>query len=321
MISYAGIVSNKRGGKHLLVKRTNVFKPIKEYIKLLEENVIRGGFGSTRPKSTYCHGIRIFYGDVYPMLVKEVADAAKKTFTNHTHAYAALEKGFFDMAFAKKWEADKAAKVILKVNNKLIPMARMRYNEDGFLFIGFDKLPCVLNRTITQNLLMEGLKTYGEIQDFELQTDPLFPESGASKGFAIIKPYQNTRDAWDKIPRKACFENDEGGKSAAFRVFPERVTPQCKTCHAIGHMAVNFPNQLDKVRRAAVDPDAMYEIDGYKWIESFKEEKIEEEVFTWGEEADYARVKPLTQLRKKNLGNEKERKAHQAYGEFRGHQC
>lgn len=311
MVSYAGVVANKRGGDHIPVKRVGTFRPNKDYIKLLEQNVLRGGFGCTRPKSMYKHGIRIFFGDVDPMLVREVGDAASKVFVNHTHARSSLEKGFFDMAFASKLEADEAAKVILKVNGKLIPTARTRYNEDGFLFIGFDRLPCVLTRASTQEMLLEGLKAYGEVQDFELQTDPIFPNSGASKGFAIIKPYQNTRDAWDKIPRKACFEDQEGNQSSSFRVFPERVTPQCKKCHAIGHMAANCPNLLERVKKAAADPDAMEEFDGDDWIESIEEEEVVEEVFVWGEQADYDRVEPMTYAQRKELSEIKRREKEQ----------
>lgn len=44
----------------------------------------------------------------------------KNMFTNYTHARTVLDKGFFDLAFSIKKEAEKEAKVVLSVNEKLI---------------------------------------------------------------------------------------------------------------------------------------------------------------------------------------------------------
>lgn len=300
MLSYANIASTKRKGDQPASKKVAVFRPSREYIKSIEQNVLIKGFGHTRQKSQFLHGIRIIYGDIDQMLYLEVAHAANETFKNHTQAHSVLKKGFFDLAFTTKLEADEAAKKVLKVNNKLFPVLRTRYAGDGCLFIGFDKLPCIYNRAQTQELILEGIKSYGEVQDFELQTDPLFPMSGTSKGFAIIKPYLDSKEAWDKIPRKAYFlKNDI--KSTTFNVFPEKVTPQCHTCQAIGHVASSCPDQLTKLKSAINDPLEMEEIDGDNFLDWNQESSKDAETFEWGEEADYARIEPLSNSQKKEM--------------------
>ena len=88
----------------------------------------------------------------------------------------------------------------LTINKRYVPTVRTRYAKDTNLFIGFEDLPCTINRTFLTHLLTEGLKSYGEVIEVELNKDPLFPNSSSSQSYAIIKPLPNVHENTALVP-------------------------------------------------------------------------------------------------------------------------
>ena len=129
------------------------FTPTPAFIKFVETNIINRKTANARPKSTYRHGIRVYFAECDPFLVIEIAKMAEKTFAKHTAAHSRLDKGYFDMAFASNADADEAAATPLIVSNRHVPTVRTRYAKDTNLFIGFEDLPCTMDRANIINFL------------------------------------------------------------------------------------------------------------------------------------------------------------------------
>ena len=222
------------------------FKLTPAFIKFVESKIFNRKTPRSKPKSMYRHGLCVLFADCDQYLVVEIAKLAQDTYTKHTAAHSRIDKGYFDFAFATAADADEAANIPLEINEGYVPTVRTRYAKDTNLFIGFEDLPCTINRTFLTHLLAEGLKSYGEVIEVELNKDPLFPNSSSSKGYAIIKPLPNVHENTALIPRVAHF-TDGTHCSPSFKVLPEHSPAMCSQCQHVGHNQNACPDNLIKI--------------------------------------------------------------------------
>ena len=150
------------------------------FVKFVETNVFNCKTPLSKPKSMYRHGLRVLFAECDQYLVFDIAKLAQETYVKHTAAHSRIDKGYFDFAFASATDADEAALIPLKINNRFVPTIRTRYAKDTNLFIGFEELPCTIQRNQLLNHLLEGLQCYGEVLELELNRDPLFQNSSSS---------------------------------------------------------------------------------------------------------------------------------------------
>ena len=200
------------------------FKLTPAFVKFVETKVFNRKTPHSKPKSMYRYGLCVLFAECDQYLVLEIAKLAQETFTKHTAAHSRIDKGYFDFAFASAADAEEAANIPLQINDRFVPTVRTRYAKDTNLFIGFEDLPCTINRIDLLDCLCQGLKCYGEILELELNKDPLFPNSASSRGYAIIKPLPNIDENISLIPRVAHFVKGNY-ESPSFKVIPERAPP------------------------------------------------------------------------------------------------
>ena len=74
-----------------LLKR-GPFKPTLAFVKFVETNVFNRKTPLSKPKSQYCHGLRVLFAECDPYLVLEIVQAAQSTFVKHTTAYSCINK-------------------------------------------------------------------------------------------------------------------------------------------------------------------------------------------------------------------------------------
>ena len=275
------------------------------FVKFVETNVFNRKTPLSKPKSMYRHGLRVLFAECDQYLVFDIAKLAQETYVKHTAAHSRIDKGYFDFAFASATDADEAALIPLKINNRFVPTIRTRYAKDTNLFIGFEELPCTIQRNQLLNHLLEGLQCYGEVLELELNRDPLFQNSSSSRGYAIINPLPNVNENIALIPRVAHFIDGQFS-STSFRVIPERSPPVCVQCQCIGHTKNACPNNLLNLLKKksesepTIEDDPMGdEVDGDLFLDSPSEcESIYSsdisESYTWGDLASYKIVEPTT---------------------------
>ena len=278
------------------------FKLTPAFVKFIETNVFNRKTPLSKPKSVYRHGLRVLFAECDQYLVLEIAKIATEAFKKHTAAHSVIDKGYFDFAFANSADADEASKVLLQVNGRFVPTIRTCYAKDTNLFVGFDNLPCTIDRDNLLKFLKDGLQSYGEVIELELNRDPLFFNSSSSRGYAIINPLPNINENINLIPRYAHFTKDNHS-SSTFRVLPERAPSVCAKCQHIGHTQNACPNNLLSILKIKAelpdqDSDSMEDtVDGDSFLDiasSEDESQDISELYAWGELASYKFVEPTT---------------------------
>lgn len=295
------------------------FKLTPAHVRFFEANIFNKKNSFSKPKSAYRHGVRVFFAECDPYLVKEIAELSRNTFLKHTAAHSRLDKGYFDFAFSTAADADEAANLTLQVGNRFVPSIRTRYAKDTNILIRFEDLPCTIHRKLLLNFIRDGLSCYGQVVELELNRDPLFPDSSNSRGYAIIEPLPNIKENINLIPRIAHFVEDFL-VSPSFKVIPDQASLACDMCKNIGHSKNACPDQLLKLLKKHSEADeesengesleSYYndngsfmgeEVDGDRFLdgsENFSQTSDEAtditESYPWGDFASYKIVEPTT---------------------------
>lgn len=281
------------------------FQPTEAFLRFVQENLYNRKTSYSKPKSIYRHGLRVLFAECDPFLLFEISKLAQDTFVKHTAAHSVIDKGYFDLAFKNAADVEEASNIVLKINNRFVPTIRTRYASDTNLFIGFDGLPCTMDRELLINFLKEGLMCYGQIVELELNRDPLFYNSSSSRGYAIIEPLPGISEDISLIPRLAHFEH-ERFRSSTFRVTPEKAPLSCTLCHNLGHTNNACPDQLAKLFKkpfdTASEPDSDNmeideEVDGDELLDNISETGGPtdlNESYVWGDLSYYKVINPTT---------------------------
>ena len=77
----------------------------------------------------YRYGLCVLFAECDQYLVLEIAKLVQETFTKHTAAHSRIDKGYFDFAFAfaSAADAEEAANIPLKINDRFVPTVQTRY--------------------------------------------------------------------------------------------------------------------------------------------------------------------------------------------------
>lgn len=297
--------NNKRAWKspdqYSALLQKGPFVPSEEYLKHLEKRQAYKMITHSLPKSSREHGIRINYGIVDAMLVDDVRDSIKNNFEKAVSIDTKFLKGFIDLGFQTKDEADDAALVQLIIKNQKIPVIRTRYSGDQNIFITIDQIPTNYPRKWIIQQLESGLSGYGEVLQFEMQTDDVLPNLAMSKAIAIIAPNEEVRKDKDLIPRRAHLIDSEDKCTETFRIYPEDATPVCSHCDSVGHRIKSCPFTVEGLQRQLEDTtEDISDKDNPENGEEF-DEKVEGGSFSyeWGHLSSYLIIDGVTNRERK----------------------
>lgn len=231
---------------------SRAFRPSNAYSGWLRSERVFGFQQKPLPKSHVRHGLRVNFGFTHELKMGACKQAAAKHFKGIIYSTECLNKGYFDLGFKTKEEADEAAKVTLVVEGRPVFTTRTRLPGDETLFISFDLLPTDVAREETCENLIMGLASYGEVRQFEMEVDKYLPQCARQKAFAVIIPNEDVKSDIQVIPRQAYFHGLDG---RTFKITPEGAPPVCSKCKDLGHT----PRQCDNLGHPSE------EMDGQPW--------------------------------------------------------
>ena len=196
-------------------------------------------------------------------------------------------QGFFDLTFHNAADAEEAAAIPLVVNNRRIPTSRCRWNQDETIYITLTKIPTTLTREDTIKQLTKGLETYGEIINFEMESDDILNHLTMPRAIAIIKPNEEVLADLTLIPQSAYLYDDQTEQvTEGFRISPETAPPICGSCNCIGHQATACPKTVEGIQQLMDEQDDDMDDDNKLYTNDHE--------YPWGETANYKVVELVT---------------------------
>ena len=239
------------------------------------------------PRSTVQHAVRVSFGHTAALLLDEVRKAAAIAYPKARGIEKKYYQGFFDLTFHDATDAEEAASIPLMVQGKRIPTSRCRWNQDKTMYITLTKIPTTLTREDTIQQLTKSLETYGEVINFEMESDDILTHLTMPRAIAIIKPNEDVLADLTLIPRAAYLYDKQCEKvTEGFRISPETAPPICSSCNCIGHRANSCPKTVEGIQYLMDTQDEEMEDDPRMYTN--------EHEYPWGETANYKVVEPVT---------------------------